>query len=464
MKYTLLLTRILENAETVKNAFHSDGLWPSHIAVAFMEFCATEYIGFSVSDESIYPNWYEEERLRLLDDKILKNFSYFRLRLTKMKREGLTEKPFDFALCEKIAALRDNDILSADLVFLCVLKELMQECRPVFRVSVSEDTIIPLLEYADANIYDYTAKSIEAVCKKLMEKANAAAAKRDWKPAAKFAEPEDLIQMVFKGIETKHSENITTIRIPQFFGNTNLTLSIHRIGCLYYIHDNKCTIRYLSRQLKDPKKYERAIKKVCNQCRIDNGRITGSFANVHGFMDYLRDLVFVAQAKLYYPRAKKQLCFKDKGYAYIPSDKAEFFDEASLINMLKEGVESYYDEEAGLCCWIKIYSSPFSTRFSFLIETLDDGSIRFSDRMKGKYEGELLEPCYWYHDDNDISVYTKFLSKLVTHFGGEFDGKDIYLSAKTKDFQSALFRFFQLAVLVSRFGHDIALPKISRKR
>lgn len=157
-----------------------------------------------------------------------------------------------------------------------------------------------------------------------------------------------------------------------------------------------------------------------------------------------------------------QLCSWDRGYVYVPDDRAEPFDEAGLIGLLKESVNACYDENEGLCCWIKAGNDPFSTRYSFLVETLDDGRIRFSDSLKGKYEGELLEPCCWYSSD-DISVSSKLLSALAGSFGGEFDGKDLYLTVKQKDFRHGLFQFFQLSVLVSRLGQDIALPKHRRR-
>jgi hypothetical protein len=117
MTHTALLKVILEKAEAVQNEFHCDCLWPSHIAVAFADFCATEYTGFSVSDTYIHPNWYEEERLRLLYDKVVKYRSFFRLLLSKKIRGGYTEEPFQFVLCEQTAALRNHNVLSADLVF-----------------------------------------------------------------------------------------------------------------------------------------------------------------------------------------------------------------------------------------------------------------------------------------------------------------------------------------------------------
>lgn len=460
MTHTVLLKEILEKANDVKVEFGSEYLYASHIVVAVADFCKIKYTGFSISDMTYWPNRFEEERLRYLFAKETRVASHFRKHLSHNTKLGVQEEAFDIACCERIATLRGAEVLSSDVVFLCALTKLHESYTVAVRHILSDESVMMLLQDTDTNIYTYVIENIQSLCAELRKKAEEAASIRDWKPAAKFVEPERLIQLVFDGIETKHAGNITTVKIPKFFGNAGLTLSIHRAGDIYYIHDNRCALKHLARKIKDPSKYERAIRKVCHSARIDNGRITGSFVDVTGFMYYIKDLVFVAQAELYYPRAKCQLCFKDKGYVYIPESKAEPFDEASLINMLKEGVIASYEEDEGLCCRLKAGNSPFQTRYSFLIETLDDGRIRFSDRRKGKYEGELFEPCYWYHDSKDISVYRRFLSKLACRFGGEFDGKDIYLTAKSKDFQNALFRFFQLAVLVSKFGHNIALPKI----
>lgn len=462
MKYTDLLQEILEKANAVKDEFKGAQLCASHIAVAVADFCSTKYTGFSISDMTFHPNRFEEERLRYLFAKESKLASYFRLRLRHNTKDGVQEEAFDLSCCDSIAALRGAEVLSSDVVFLCALTKLHNAYKPAVRSAVSDEAVMALLQDTDANIYDYVIEKLEGICSEHKKKIDEAAAIRDWKPAAKFAEPETLIQLAFDKIKIHSARNITTIKIPKFFGNASLTLSIHYVDGIYYIHDHGSALRHLARQLQDPTKYERALRKVCHSHRIDHGRITGSFVNVHGFMYYLKDLIFVAQAALYYPRAMRQLCFKDKGYVYIPDDQAEPFDEEGLIDMLKTSVDAYYDEDKGLCVWLKAGNSPFQTRYSFLVETLADGQIRFSDRLKGNYEGELLEPCYWYHEDDDISVYGRFLSKLASGVGGEFDGKNIYLTAKSKDFQNALFRFFQLAVLVSRFGHDIALKKGKR--
>ena len=462
MVQTPLFKAILKRADEVKDEFNCEYLAASHIAVAVADFCAIRYTGITPLELQC-SNRFEEERLRYIFLKVVRVASYLRLKLSHNTNDGVKEEVFDVGCCEQIAILRETNLLTADILFLCALKELKSPYRIAVISVVSDDSILVALQDADKNVYDYVIDKIDDICCALKKKSDEAKVIRDWKPAAKFTEPEDLIRMVFEGIETRYSGNVVTIKIPLFFGKANLTVAIHKVDGVYYIHDNKCALKFLARNIKDAKKYERAVKKVCNGCRIDKGRITGSFVDVYGFVAYLKDLVFAAHADLYYPKAKKQLCCNDRGYIYIPADKAEPFDKASLINMLKESVNTYYDEDEGLCCRPSLKSSPFQTRFYFLIETLDDERIRISDKLKGKYEGELFEPCYWYNEDNDISVFCKFLSKLAARFGGEFDGKNVYLTEKSKNFQNALFRFFQLAVLISIFGHDIALPKIKRE-
>ena len=78
MKYTLLLTNILEKANKVKEEFKCEYLYASHIAVAVADFCKNDYTGFFVSDMTYHPARFEEERLRYIFRKEIKLASYFR--------------------------------------------------------------------------------------------------------------------------------------------------------------------------------------------------------------------------------------------------------------------------------------------------------------------------------------------------------------------------------------------------
>lgn len=410
---------------------------------------------------TFHPSRFEEERLRYVFSKESKLAAYFRVCLRKNIKEGVKEDAFDLSCCRNIAALRSAEQLSSDIVFLCALTKLHESYKIAVRSVCSEETVIARLEDTDANIYSYVIEKIEEIRSVLKTKADEAAAIRDWKPAAKFAEPEALAAMFFERIEKKWAGNVLTLKFPKFFGTTDLKLSIHKVGNIYYVHDNGFSIKHLLKQVVNKEKCDRVLKKVCASCWIEKRKITGSFCSATDFLYYLQRLVFVAHADLYYTKAERPLYYKEKGYSYIPADEADPLDETALLDVLKTGISFSYDENIGLYYWLDTRYSLFSVRASYLLETLENGYIRISDRQKGNIEGEILEAFYWSNDD--ISPYSKFLSNFTARFGAEFIGKDIYLTDNPANFVKAAFKFFNLAVLLSEFGHDIALPRIRQK-
>lgn len=457
MEQTALLKIILQKADTIKNEYGSPQLYASHIAAAVSDLCQTPYTGFSPSDMTYHPARFEEERIRYLFSREVKLAAAFRIFLSRNRRNGIEEDAFDMAGCERIAALRNADILSTDVVFLCALGSLHPSYPQISRSVLHENQILDCLQDADNNIYDYVIDKIGQVCAALQKKADEAAAIRDWKPAEKFAEPEALSQSLFEKLETKVSGNVLTLKFPKFFGTICLKVSIHQVDGVYYIHDNGCAIRHLSKHVPDSEKSARILKKVCHSCWIEKGRITGKFADAYGFVYYLTMLCFVAHADLYYSRAESVLYSKERGYMFPKADRAEPLDAAALLDELKKTIQFSYDEKEGLSYWIKMTYCLYSTRASFRMETLPKGQLRISDRRKGKIEGEIFEAFFWNHDH--LERHSKFIAKLASRFGAEFDGRNIYLTDKTEQFYKAIFKFFQLAVLLSEFGHDITAPK-----
>ena len=458
MVHTDLLKAILEKANIIKTNHGGEYLCASHICAAVAEFCKTKYTGFTAFRYSYPP--YEEERLRYIFSKEVKLASYFQLRLSQNAKAGIREEEFDLAGCESIAALRKGNILSADVAFLCALRDLHQSYRNNVLSASTDSAITALLQETDVNIYDYVIDHIESICHDLRRKAAEAAATRDWKPAVKFCEPDDLASMFFGKIENTLSENILTLKFPSFFGTTDLKLSIHQADEVYYVHDNGCAIRHLSKQVKDTQKKDRILAKICPACWIDSGRITGCFLQSSTFLHYLQKLVFVAQADLYHTRASRPFIAPDPEHVYIPATQAEPLDETALLEVLKKCISFDYDQNKGLYYWLDTRYSLFSTRCSFLIETLNDKQIRISDARKHQTEGEIFEAFYWDHED--LAPYSKFISVIAARFGAEFDGRDLWLTDKKTNFFRAMMNFFNLAVVLSEFGHDIAVPKGGR--
>ena len=460
MKQTELLELILEKARRVQEEFGSEELYASHIAAAVTDFCRTKYMGISVSDRTFWPVRFEEERLRYVFEKETRVASYYRLRLSIHTKAGIQEEPFDWNFCERIAEARGAEILSADVVFLCALATLHIAYSRTVKTVNSEQAILARLLDTDGKIYDYVVENIEALCRELQKKAAEAAAIRDWKPAAKFAEPEEVLSLAFQGIEIAHDGFVTTIRIPRFFEDTDLTLTIHQVDGIYYIRDNRCALEYLADTLRDEEgSYERAIKKVCHRHRMDNGSITGCFTTVEGFLQYLKELTYVARAAIYFRRLKKQLCVSQGADGYLPLDRAQPFDAGELVEMLRTVLNTDYTQEEGLTCAMAFGNGFSGLRYVFQVESLEDGHIRFRDIRKGRYEGEILECVYWYHGEEEISCFRQPFSQLAGFFGGEFDGREFSLTVKTKDFQWGLYQFFQLVMVVSVLGDAIALPR-----
>ncbi|MBQ4333368.1 MAG: hypothetical protein IJC33_06300 [Clostridia bacterium] len=462
MVHTALLSAILDKANHIKNEYNSQHLCASHIAVAVADLCKTAYTGFCVSDATYLPCRFEEERLRYIFAKEVKLAAYFRTRLSLHTRNGVQEEAFDVALCERIAALRGAEILSSDVVFLCALQALPDAYKAALRSVGSDESILVLLQDTDENIYDYVVQHIQSVVAALRQKADEAAAIRDWKPAPKCMEPDALAALFFENIQKKSDNHILTLRFPRFFGTADLKVSIHRVDDVYYAQDNGYAIRHLARRLRDAAKCQRALKRVCHPCWIHKGAVTGSFTDSFRFMYYLQRLVFIAHADLYYTRAEQTLYAKDADYLYPGTHRAEPLDEAALLDTLKQSIHFCYDENQGLSYWLDTKYAGFSLRASCLIETLDGGHIRISDQRKGTTEGEIFEGFYWQEDD--IAPYGKHISGIADRFGATFDGKDLYLTDKSEHIYRAMTRFFNAAVLLSEFGQVIALPTLRHKR
>ena len=380
--------------------------------------------------------------------------------LKKENREGLNE-PFDLSASEKISLLRGSDVLSSDVVFLCALNKLQGKAKKfVFGVETEEEILARLSEI-DANIYDFVIFEVEKIRLALEEKIRKAKELRDWKPAEKLMEPEQLALAFFDTVEKKVTEKCVELKIPKFFGSSDLKLSIHLAGEIWYVHDQGTALRHLKKRLANSEKVNTVLKKVCYAGYVDQGRVAGNFTSGYRFFLYLQKLVFVAHADLYYTRAEKQLYPKDRDEIYVPIERAEKLNANQLFDLLKQSISFSYDERRGITVCPQTHFSLFSTRPCFLIETKSEGAIVLSDARKGAVEGEIFEAFYWEHED--LSAYSKFIETFCNRFGAEFFNGGICLKEKKEKYFSALCAFFNLAVLLSELGHDIALPKLRKQ-
>lgn len=458
MVYSELVKDILDKAETVKKEKHFQYISATLIVAICSGFCHTKYTG---GMNYYYVERYEEERLRYVYKKIFRIGANFQKRILRNISENpeLLDREFDLAGSEAIATLRGKNHLSADVLFLKAISDMMSQKRDGMLARFGNIDVMEQLEDIDANIYDYVIQMNQDIIEKLQTKVDEAVALRDWQPAKKFVEPEELVKLFFDRIVVDTIGNVLHITIPCFFGTDDLHLSIYKADEILYLHDNGCAINHLKKQVEDEQKVQRILNKICNVQWIKDGRVWGTGG--YEFWYYLQRLIFIAHADLFYTRTNRQFYSKHEGLEFCDETLAEEFDVQEYLGKLKKELIFGYDENKGLYLAVHMTYSRNSTTCSYLIETLDDNKIRVSDRRKGLYEGEILESFYWDYDD--IMLYKNFIGRFTNRFGGFLQERNVYLIEECEKWLPALFRFINLAVLLSEVGCEIRLPDLKHK-
>ncbi len=461
MKHSSLLSTLLARAKQLGEEAGVKHLSAPCILVAVSALCATAYTGLTPYDNDRFPEMYEEERLRYLYKQVFRSTASLTGRILKRRLTGeLRRYDTDFfaaytPFLETETAYRGKDILTADLVFLTAVQALDAPDRlgasPSYRTVFS---VRDALEDVDAHIYDFVIGEIAVLRQRLQTKADEAAAKRDWRPAAKFIDPEELPTLLLTSASTVYADNTLELTLPFFFAAQDgaLHLSIRRTGGVYTVCDNGCALTQLKRHTGTA--FSSVLQAIRKNLSLESNGIIGAFSQPHAFFHYLQTLIFVANADLYHGELSEDglYCDPDLTFATV----GEPFDAGDLLDQLKRRIQGRYDEHIGLYLSIAMTYSLNSTTVSYRIEALDDGTLRISDNCHGQTEGEIFESFYW--TDRSLHSYRDYIGRFCDRFGADFDGQAISLRTNG-DLAPAMFRFIGLAVLLSEFGRLIELPQ-----
>lgn len=297
------------------------------------------------------------------------------------------------------------------------------------------------------------------VIQKLQIKADRAKAIRDWRPAAKFMEPEDLQTMFLSSVEEKRKEQELELVFPYFFAEEDgqLKLTICYSDNYYYVRDNGCAMYQLRKHTKTEEKLQRVLKRLFKRGMLKEEMAVGCFGDKRGFLLYLQFLVFVAHAELYYTKLEGTITHYD--YDEVWPKEKDNFEMQELINMLRECVRCDYDRNKGLYLRIFHRYALSSETPNFLIETFENDKIRISDGKAGEYAGEIFEMLRF--RDNDISPYAKHIVRVCKNFGIDFDGQYISMTIDYADKDvviKSMYRFMNAAIVLSEFGRLIDFP------
>ena len=483
MTHTILLEEILERANRVKEEFGNDYLCASHIAVAVTDFCRTKYTGFSVSDMTYRPHRFEEERLRYLFSKETRVANYFRMRLSHNAKNGIQEEAFDLNGCERIAALRKAEVLSSDVVFLYALASIHESYKRVVQTVNSEESVMARLQDVDLNVYNYVIEHIEGVCAELKKKSDEAIAIRDWKPAKKFAEPEDLLKQFFDNICATCENKVLHITLPGFLRDTDLKLRIYRVKDHFIVHDSGCAVKSLSKRI-DNVGVQKVLDLLWGKSNLQDNTLFTQITDAKSVLYFIQEVILTANADLYYEYFNEEE-FGRRRYiapcnAFESEQQAEDFDANAFLNALKEAVTAFYDENKGITLRFDAKYCHCSYGIKVLIETLDYGTVRFSDAYKNKqYEtGEMLEAFYFSSTEEYDDMYYKVMQELAKPFGMAFDmtssilfpeyngrkhkHKNPYMLSTANHWVRDFYKFMNSAVLISVVANRINYEKVRK--
>lgn len=264
----------------------------------------------------------------------------------------------------------------------------------------------------------------------------------------------DFLSVLCKDVKITVSKKEIELNIENFFGNSDLKLTIFAVNDLYYVHDNMSAVSALKKNAGE--KFNEIFEKVKILFKIEQSPV---FGQLKSLMSYLQLLVFIANSDLVY----KNILHND--HHYWTDTNAVDMTNTQDVNLqivtetLNKCCDTMYIENQGLIIKPNMLYPLNSTYGAWLMNNLTENSVQISDNVKNRFhEGSILENFYW--GNNDIENYTDFISPILNRFGGELVNKEIILTAKINDgdFAPSVFKFFNLAVLLSQLGLFIKLP------
>ena len=362
MTYSLVLVNILQRASEIQRDAKVQYVSAPAIVAAVAELCGKRYLGITGYTNEHFPVSYEEERLRYLFGKMFRTTGH--LVAYSMKRrmqKDLLGYDVDFIevhkeRLEELMRERELKSLTADIVFLVALESFADRQRMGFHPEYQEQiTVQELLKEVDGCIYDYVITEVQQIRDQLQKKIEEAIEKRDWKPAAKWMEPEEMRERFFSAVQVKKDEKSLELVIPYFYdGKRELQLTIIFIDGVYYVKDGQ--------------------------------GVTGHFCQIHTFMRYLQDLILLDDSK-------ETGCIPKMDVVEVDWAKAEAFDVDAFLEELKQCVLVRYDEKKGLILSIvHMRYENHSTSVEFLIEeTAVNDWICIRDAEEGFEKDEYLE-------------------------------------------------------------------------
>ena len=468
MYATNLFNQLLMSADELQREFAIGQQYSTFLLLATLRYCKQNYTGFAEGEESqTFP--YEEERLRcMLKRAFLRGPTacarYIEF-LLKKHRDTLTTGLSRDELLQKakaIAESRKHPVFSADIVLAVALEHLDPLFEKLLSPAWGENpaNATTLVAETDVGVYDYVISEIDKLIERLHQKAEAARAERDWRPARLFAPPEEVEAKLRAAISMIEQEGFLQITIPYFFADTGdpLRLTVYETDEGYVIHDNGDAVGQLKVHLSGGD-WREIAERICagTICQIEGTILTVCMTAPYQLSWFLQYISLVAHADLY-PHYNSHGNRYEINQIYLALPKKDEADFTEIRSALTRYLSVSYDENAGIRVGLGVVFLGSNTGSSYILSTDEQGVVTITDHSNSYKEGAVLENYLNYHDDT--SVDRAQVHRLAKRFGGSCNEETVFCTFvnDTEDaVVRAIHRFVQMGVVLSQVGYSIPL-------
>lgn len=266
---------------------------------------------------------------------------------------------------------------------------------------------------------------------------------------------DELLKALYSSITLAEADKTLTTEISGFFGNFDLSLNFRYNDGMYYVHDNGSALLCLKANVGKESIFNEVFDAIKNNLSLDGNCVLGCFSQIQHLFHYLQILIFIAHADLYYKELSEDGLNYENDITIDPLEACDPIVKDDLLIMVRHGFSAGVSDE-GTYLNVGMTYSLFNNTVSYLIEEKGD-KYYISDNQKGMFEGEIFESFYW--DNSDLSTYNGYINGFCERFGAAFDGKNLCLTCDKAQLVPSVYKFINLAVLLSEFGRLIELPK-----
>ena len=376
-----------------------------------------------------------------------------------------TEVMFDILSdAEDIARLRNQTLLSADIMLVAILPRLSQPFNRFLQYPL-KDSLLMAFNEAGANAESFMKSKVAQKITRIEEeerKTRELEAYINRKPVEKVGQEEDVRNKVIDSIHVQKSNNNIILTLPYYFVGSNkpLDLFLTQKDGKVYISDAGRSYKELRKRLHSRRlatKMAQYFSRVDFELKLNYKNVVVTpIRDISAFFDYLQVLSRIANADLY-PDINKGYYLNYKKYARTYKFPKRGEVPTEFIELLLNKIKVSYDMDRGITVHSPFYFNDEPCPLQICFKVTEDNKVSATDF--GDYDGGRLDQrMHWLNED--IHIYDEKIAEICSRFNCLFQNEKtvhIFDNNSEEAIPKAFFTFMQAASILGEIGHFVVL-------